>query len=104
MHEVAIWLAASSSPLGGSAPSIAIPGTNVLRGLLEGLSTVVLVIAGIGLLVSAGMMAIGSHSSNGRLADRGRSGVLASIIGAVIAGAALALVNFAWTLRGKIHP
>ena len=80
-----------------------IPGTSLIQSLASGAVTIVLAICVLGLLISAGMMAVGHHSSNGRLADRGRTGVIASIIGAVVAGAAFALVTFAFASGGKIH-
>ncbi len=80
-----------------------IPGTSLIQSLASGAVTIVLAICVLGLLISAAMMAVGHHSSNGRLADRGRTGVIASIIGAVVAGAAFALITFAFASGGQIH-
>lgn len=103
MHTLTLFLAAASSPLGPPAAPIAIPGTNLLRGLLAGFATVVVILAVIGLLASAAAMAIGSHSSNGRLADAGRRGLVTCLVAGAVAGGADALIVFVWTLGGKIH-
>lgn len=85
------------------SPNMSLPGTHTLIGLIGGFATVVTFIALAGVLISAGVMAIGSHSSNGRLADRGRTGLIASVSAAVICGAAAALINFAVSTGGHVH-
>lgn len=84
-------------------PNTTLPGTNTLLNLVGGLATVVAIIALFGVIISAGVIAIGSHSSNGRLADRGRTGLIASVFAGVICGGAAALINFAVATGGKIH-
>jgi hypothetical protein len=84
-------------------PNTSLPGTHTLLNLIGGLATVVTITALAGVLISAGVMAIGHNSSNGRLADRGRTGLVASVFAAVICGAAAALINFAVATGGKVH-
>jgi hypothetical protein len=44
------------------------------------------------------MIAIGHHGSNGRLADQGKRGLMAALIGALIAGAATAIITFGFNV------
>jgi hypothetical protein len=75
----------------------------VIFSLIDGLAYLVIGLAVLGLLVSAGALAFGTHSSNGRLADRGKTGLLISVVAAIVAGAAAAIINFAVSTGGKIH-
>jgi len=84
-------------------PTPSLPGTHTLMNLVSGLDYLVIAAAVAGALISAGVLAVGNHSSNGRLADRGKSGLIASIAAAVVAGAVAALINFAVSTGGKIH-
>ncbi|MHB1763263.1 MAG: DUF6112 family protein [Acidimicrobiales bacterium] len=87
------------TPTSGSG----LPGQTLLTTIASDLMTFVLVLCLLGLLTSAGMIAIGHHSQNQRLADRGRSGAVAAVIGALVAGGAVAIINFAFTSGGNIH-
>lgn len=103
MHVDLIHLVAATTTGCTTSGGLAIPGTNLLKSLFQGLSVVVLSLCALGLLISAAAMAIGHHANNGRMADRGRSGVIASVIGCVVAGAALALVSFAYHAGCSVH-
>ena len=84
-------------------PNQSLPGTHTLLNLIGGLDTIVIFLAVAGVLISAGVMAVGSHSNNGRAADRGKTGLIASIAAAIIAGAVSAIINFFVSTGGKIH-
>lgn len=83
--------------------STSLPGTQTLVSLLGGLSFTIVVISVLGILLSAGAMAIGNHTTNGRLADRGKTGLVASLVAAALSGGAAAIINFAFATGGKIH-
>jgi len=85
------------------SPSPTLPGTNTLMSLINGLDYLVIGLAVLGVLLSAGALAVGNHSNNGRLADRGKTGLITSIAAALVAGAVAAIINFAVSTGGKIH-
>lgn len=105
-----ILAAASPSPSssgGGGGPvqnvtpsGSGLPGagaaTTILAWTLWG-SLVVCAVAAIG---SGGAMAAGSLSRNPALAERGKATLLWSVIGAIVVGSAIALVNGAFRLGG----
>lgn len=92
---------------GGAVPSITpkatLPGTGLLQSVASGVMEFALALCVIGILVSAAMMGVGHLSSNQRAQDRGKSGLIGSLAGAVVAGGAVALINFAFASGGKIH-
>ena len=102
-HIHPLVLAAATSTLGPGGTHIALPGATLLRGVATAGTGVVAVLAVLGLLISAAMMAIGHHSSNGRLADRGRTGLIASILAGVVSGGVWAIISFAVSAGGQIH-
>ncbi len=71
-----------------------LPGGAVLQQLTNGLGAWALVLALAGLLVGAGIWALGSHSQNYQQSFTGRRAVLVSGVAALLIGAAPALVNF----------
>ena len=84
-------------------PKATLPGTNVLQSIGDGLAAAVLTLCVIGALVSAGMLGMGHLSSNQRVTDRAKQGLLGSIFGAVLVGGVTVLVNWAFSTGGKIH-
>src|SRR5437016_14090267 len=79
----------------------ALPGTDVLKGLTNGLGYWALLAALAGLLVGAGMWGLGHYSQNFHQAHNGKKGVLVSGVAALVIGAAPAIINFfATTGRG----
>ena len=96
-------LLASATTLSPGGTPVTLPGTSLLRGLVTDVMGIGAVLCVLGLLISAGAMSIGHHSSNSRMADRGRSGVVWSVVGAVICGGAWAIISFAFAAGGKIH-
>lgn len=94
---------AASSTLGPGGTSVSLPGTSLLQGIATAAVIVVEIVAVLALLISAAAMALGHHINNSRVADKGRTGLIAALVAAVVAGAAWALVNFAFAAGGKIH-
>lgn len=73
-----------------------LPGIEQLRVIVGAVMTVGLILAVLALIVSAVVWAYGANSSNPHLSGRGKIGVLVSCGAAVICGASVALINFAW--------
>jgi hypothetical protein len=71
-----------------------LPGIAELQHIVGALLTLGLVAALAGLLISAIVWAVGSHSANPMLAGRGRTGVLVAFVAAALTGGAVALINF----------
>lgn len=71
-----------------------LPGISELKTIVGGLLTVGLVAAIAGLIVSAIVWALGHHSGNPNHSSRGKTGVLASFIAALLIGGADVLINF----------
>lgn len=84
-------------------PTASLPGSNLLQTILGGIAFYGLLFSILGLLISGVTMAVGGHSSNGRMADKGRTGLIASLVAAVVCGGAVALVNFAFTQGATIR-
>lgn len=76
--------------------SSGLPGIDALRTIVGATMTFGLVLAVLGLIISAVIWAFGSNSSNPHLAGRGKTGVLICCGAAVLAGASVTLVNFFW--------
>jgi len=104
------WLAASwaaarwqalrwqASP-GGSVPGLspdsrALPGSNVLQSLANGLGYWALVAAMVGVVVGAVLWAFGHYSQNYQQAYNGRRGVMVSGVAAILVGAAPQVIRF----------
>ncbi|WP_443690005.1 DUF6112 family protein [Nocardioides carbamazepini] len=79
-----------------------LPGIAQLKTLVGAAMTVGLILAVLGLIVSAIVWTTGSHSSNPHLAGRGKVGVLVALGAAVICGAAVTLVNFFWNIGQSV--
>lgn len=84
-------------------PNSTLPGTAQLASLLGGLVTWVLYACGAAILLGAGAWGLGHHSGNYAAEQRGRQMALGGVIGAIVAGAASALVNFGFGLGGTVH-
>jgi hypothetical protein len=103
LHHLALLAAASPVPNVAPGSGTPLPGSHELTSLLGGFLTVALVLCVFGIILSAVLMAIGHHSANSRAADRGRTGLIASLIGAVVCGAGVALINFAFSVGQGVH-
>ena len=75
-----------------------LPGIAQLRDIVGAVMTVGLILSVLALIVSAIVWGFGANSSNPHLASRGKTGVLVSCGAAVLAGAAVTLINFFWTV------
>lgn len=73
-----------------------LPGISALQSVVGGVMTVGLVLSVLALIVSAVVWGFGANSSNPHAASRGKVGVLVSCGAAVLCGAAVTLINWAW--------
>ena len=80
--------------LGGQPDPNGLPGTEALQSLISGVAFWALLAALAGLLVSAAVWALASHSGNYHHATMGRRGTLISALAAFLVGAAPAIVEF----------
>jgi MFS family permease len=83
----------------------ALPGGSTLLHLINGVGGWALLLALAGLLIGAGLWAIGSHSQNYQQSYVGRRAVLVSGVAALLIGAAPTLINFFFnTGHGIVNP
>ncbi len=71
-----------------------LPGTAEAEQIVGAMLTFGLIAAVAGLAIAAATWALGSHSSNPHLANRGKTGVLVSCAAALLVGGANVLVAF----------
>lgn len=71
-----------------------LPGGEVLQNLTDGIAGFALIFCLIGLVVSAGLWALGSNSNNFQQTVVGKRGLMVCSLGAILIGAAAAIVNF----------
>ena len=85
----------------------AIPGAGPIQQLINGIGAFALLIALVGIIIGGAMWGIGSLSSNYHQAAVGKRATPYSVVGAIIVGAAAALVNWPFSLgqtaRGRGH-
>lgn len=93
MGRVAGWLVAGGVPPITPNPA-GLPGGAALERLLSGLMFWTLLAAVAGLLVSAIVWALSSHAGNYQHAASGKRGVLVAAAVALLAGGAVAIINF----------
>jgi hypothetical protein len=113
-RAVAAVVAAASTFVASSASAVAAAGVNItandnglpglgqLQKIVGSLITVAVIAAVAGILISAGMWAVGNHSANPQIAGRGKSGVMVAAAAAILAGGALAIVNFFFNIGSGI--
>lgn len=77
-----------------SPNSSGLPGISELENIVGALLTIGLVASLAGLVLSASVWAVGNHSSNPVMTNKGKTGVIASFIAAALTGGAVALINF----------
>ena len=85
-----------------SANDNGLPGLSQLQTIVGSLITVAVIAAVAGVLISAVMWAVGNHSANPQIAGRGKSGVMVAAAAAILAGGALAIVNFFFGIGSHI--
>ena len=87
-------LIVAATRVGGQPDPSGLPGTSALEKLISGVAFWALLAALAGLLVSAAVWALSSHSGNYHHASMGRRGTLISALAAFLVGAAPAIVAF----------
>jgi len=81
----------------------ALPGGAALQQLANGIASWALIGSLVALLLGAGLWAIGSHTQNMHQSAQGRRAVLASLVAAVLIGAAPHLINFFFNTGLSVH-
>jgi hypothetical protein len=84
-------------------PNSKLPGTAQLTNLVGGLMTWVLLACVAAVLGGAAAWGFGSRSGHFGASQNGRMLVLGGVAGAMITGAATALVNFGFGVGGTVH-
>lgn len=84
-------------------PNSKLPGTAQLIALVGGLTTWVLLACVVAVLAGAATWGFGSRTGNFGASQHGRLMVLGGAVGALVAGAASALVNFGFNVGGTVH-
>ncbi|HZT66741.1 MAG TPA: DUF6112 family protein [Acidimicrobiales bacterium] len=77
-----------------SPNSTGLPGIAELETIVGALLTVGLIAAVAGVVLSAAVWAVGSHTGNVNLVGRAKGGVVVSVLAAMLTGGAVALVSF----------
>ena len=76
----------------------AIPSPGPVQQLVNGIGAFALLLSPVGIIIGGTMWGLGSLSSNYHQAAVGKRATLYSVVGAIIVGAAAALVNWAFSL------
>ena len=71
-----------------------LPGGEVLQSLTNGIAGFALIFCLIGLVLSAGLWALGANSNNYQQTFVGKRGFAVCAMGALLIGAAAAIINF----------
>ncbi len=87
-------LVLAATGIGAKPDPNGLPGSTALESLISGLAFWALLAALGGLLVSAAVWALSSHSGNYQHASMGRRGTLVSAVAAFLVGAAPAIIAF----------
>lgn len=72
----------------------ALPGSNVLQSIVNGIASWALIAALASLIIGAAMWALGNYTQNMQHSSTGRRAVLTSLVASVLLGAAPTLINF----------
>ena len=84
----------AATNLGGTPDPNGLPGSSALETLISGIAFWALLAALAGLLISAAVWALSSHSGNYQYASMGRRGTLISAASALLVGAGPAIIAF----------
>lgn len=95
-------LIVAATGVGGKPDPNGLPGTPALESLISGIAFWALLAALGGLLISAAVWALSSHSGNYQHASMGRRGTLISSLAAFLVGAAPAIIAFFEDLGGTV--
>ncbi len=96
-------LAVTARPTVSVDPNSKLPGTAQLNSLIGGLVTWVLLACVAAVLFGAATWGLGSRSGHYGASQQGRMMVLGGAVGAMIAGAAAALVNFGFGIGSTVR-
>jgi MFS family permease len=91
---LSIHLLLASASVHLSPGTSSLPGSAALQNLANGIAGWALMAALVGLVIGAGLWALGAHAQNYQQSFTGRRTVLASLAAALVIGAAPALINF----------
>lgn len=92
--------AAPAFAAGGAGGVNITPNSSGLPGISQGetivgaLLTFGVIAAVAGLIMGAMVWAVGHHSSNPQVVSRGKTGVMAGVVAAILCGGAMAIINF----------
>ena len=89
--------------IGGTPDPNGLPGSTALQSLISGIAFWALLASLGGLLISAAVWALSSHSGNYHHSALGRRGTIISAVSAFIVGAAPAIINFFENLGTTVH-
>lgn len=95
-------LAGNAAGISISPNSDGLPGISQGEKLVGAVLTIAVIAAVAGMLMGATVWALGSHSANPQVQSRGKAGVLASIIAAILAGGALVIINFFYNIGAQL--
>jgi len=84
----------AATNIGGNPDPNGLPGSSALETLISGIAFWALLAALAGLLISAAVWALSSHSGNYQYASMGRRGTLISAASALLVGAGPAIIAF----------
>ena len=101
MSQIASWLV--SAAVSAKPDPHGLPGSSVAEKLVNGLFFYTLIACLAAMLIGAATWALGSRSQNPQYASTGRLATVVAFFGALVAGAAPALINFAQNLGGQVH-
>ncbi|MGH9019678.1 MAG: DUF6112 family protein [Acidimicrobiales bacterium] len=86
-----------------SPSTSALPGSEALQQIANGLASWALIGALVALLIGAALWAVGSHTQNLHHSMAGRRAVLTSLVAAILIGGAPSLINFFFSTGQSIH-
>jgi hypothetical protein len=100
---ITVFTLIADTGIGGTPNPSGLPGSTALQSLIDGIAFWALLAALGGLLISAAVWALSSHSGNYQHSALGRRGTIVSAAAAFIVGAAPAIVNFFENLGQTVH-
>ena len=96
-------LSSPTRPMVAVDPNSKLPGTAQLTSLVGGLMTWVLLACVLAVLAGAAAWGLGSRNGHYGASQQGRMMVLGGVAGAMITGAAAALVNFGFGIGATVR-
>lgn len=102
VSALGVWVACLAAPgLAAAAQKVnaepdlrGLPGGGTLQGLVNGIAAFAGLACLAGLLVGAGLWAVGSHAQNYQQSSIGKKTVLTSFATALLVGGAVGIINF----------